>query len=66
MVAYDGHIDRDTRILLCATDGGTVLPMTTKHHADSVTESERLRRIKGSALVTDSFGESRCGSSSRC
>ena len=33
--------------------------MTTKHHAETPIESTRLRRVMGSALVTDSFGEAR-------
>ena len=33
--------------------------MTTKHHAETPVESTRLRRVMGSALVTDSFGEGR-------
>lgn len=33
--------------------------MTTKHHAGTPVESTRLRRVMGSALVTDSFGEAR-------
>jgi len=36
-----------------------VTPMTTKHHAETPVESTRLRRVMGSALVTDSFGEAR-------
>ncbi|KAL7285132.1 hypothetical protein ACG7TL_000224 [Trametes sanguinea] len=48
----------DTRVLLTATDGGTVLPMTEVHHAESRLESVRLRRMVG-ALTTDSFGEVR-------
>jgi protein phosphatase PTC6 len=36
-----------------------VTPMTTKHHAQTPVESTRLRRVMGSALVTDSFGEAR-------
>lgn len=33
--------------------------MTEKHHADARVESTRLRRMMGSSLVSDSFGESR-------
>jgi len=33
--------------------------MTTKHHAGTPVESTRLRRVMGSGLVTDSFGEAR-------
>ncbi|KAJ3721523.1 protein serine/threonine phosphatase 2C [Lentinula raphanica] len=49
----------DTRVLLCSTDGGKVLPMTENHHADARGESIRLRRMMGSSLITDSYGESR-------
>ncbi|KAF8167785.1 phosphatase 2C-like domain-containing protein [Crassisporium funariophilum] len=49
----------DTRVLLCATKNGQVFPMTETHHADSRVESIRLRRMMGSSLITDSFGESR-------
>lgn len=48
----------DTRVLLSSADGGIVFPMTENHHADTRVESIRLRRM-GSALVTDSFGDSR-------
>jgi hypothetical protein len=49
----------DTRVLLCATDSGRAFPMTEKHHADARGEAIRLRRMMGSALMTDSYGESR-------
>jgi len=49
----------DTRVLLCSTDGGQVVPMTETHHADAHVETIRLRRMMGSSLITDSFGESR-------
>ncbi|KAF7436656.1 hypothetical protein PC9H_003489 [Pleurotus ostreatus] len=49
----------DTRVLLCSTNGGRVFTMTENHHADSRVESARLRKMMGSALITDSFGESR-------
>ncbi|KAF9455035.1 protein serine/threonine phosphatase 2C [Macrolepiota fuliginosa MF-IS2] len=49
----------DTRVLLSAVDGGTVFPMTENHHADAHIETIRLRRMMGSSLITDSFGESR-------
>jgi len=48
----------DTRILLCSTETGQAFPMTEDHHADTRTESNRLRRL-GTGLVTDSFGEAR-------
>lgn len=43
---------------ICGVDG-TVTQMTTKHHAETPVESTRLRRVVGSALVMDSFGEAR-------
>ncbi|KAE9408214.1 protein serine/threonine phosphatase 2C [Gymnopus androsaceus JB14] len=49
----------DTRVLLCSTNGGRVLSMTENHHADARGESIRLRRMMGSSLITDSYGESR-------
>ncbi|KAF5385318.1 hypothetical protein D9615_001419 [Tricholomella constricta] len=49
----------DTRVLLCSTDNGQVVPMTENHHADAHVETIRLRRMMGSSLITDSFGESR-------
>jgi protein phosphatase PTC6 len=49
----------DTRVLLCSTNGGKVFAMTENHHADAHVETIRLRRMMGSALITDSFGESR-------
>jgi hypothetical protein len=49
----------DTRVLLCSTNGGKAFPMTENHHADTHLEATRLRRMMGSSLITDSFGESR-------
>jgi len=49
----------DARVLLCSRKGGHVYPMTEDHHPDSRVEATRLRRMMGSALITDSFGESR-------
>jgi len=49
----------DTRVLLSAVDGGEVFPMTENHHADARVESIRLRKMMGSSLITDSFGDSR-------
>ncbi|KZP16861.1 protein serine/threonine phosphatase 2C [Athelia psychrophila] len=49
----------DTRVLLCATNGGDVHAMTDNHHADTRVESARLRRMMGTALIADSFGETR-------
>ncbi|KAL9078571.1 MAG: hypothetical protein Q9159_007761, partial [Coniocarpon cinnabarinum] len=48
----------DTRVLLCATETGAAVPLTTTHHPSSPTESARLRRYAG-AFTTDSFGEER-------
>lgn len=48
----------DTSVAICGVDG-TVTPMTRKHHAETPVESTRLRRVVGSALVMDSFGEAR-------
>lgn len=48
----------DTRVLLCSTETGQAFPMTEDHHADTLTESNRLRKL-GTGLVTDSFGEAR-------
>lgn len=50
--------NRDTSVVICGSDG-TVIQMTTKHHAGTPAESTRLRRVMGSTLVTDSFGEER-------
>jgi protein phosphatase PTC6 len=33
--------------------------MTEKHHPDTPVESIRLRKMMGTSLITDSFGESR-------
>ena len=52
-------LSRDTRVLLTSTDGGKVTPMTENHHAETRVESIRLRRMMGSGLITDSFGEAR-------
>ncbi|KAG9314268.1 phosphatase 2C-like domain-containing protein [Chiua virens] len=49
----------DARVLLCSRKGDLVYPMTENHHPDSRVEATRLRRMMGSALITDSFGESR-------
>lgn len=48
----------DTRALLCPTVDGQAIPLTTHHHPDAPSESERLRRL-GAGVVTDSFGEAR-------
>ena len=49
----------DTRVFLCYCKGGDVFAMTETHHADARVESQRLRRMMGSALTADSFGETR-------
>ncbi|KAI0931899.1 hypothetical protein AcW1_000824 [Taiwanofungus camphoratus] len=48
----------DTRVLLCATDGAKVTPMTENHHADARVEAVRLRRMSTGPTM-DSFGEIR-------
>jgi protein phosphatase PTC6 len=48
----------DTRILLCRTDTGLAVPLTTNHHPSVPEEATRLRRY-AAAFVTDSFGEER-------
>lgn len=50
----------DTRILLCRSSDGIVVPLTTNHHPSNPSESARLRRYSTS-FVTDSFGEERLG-----
>lgn len=49
----------DTRVMLCPVKGGKAFPMTENHHADARVESIRLRRMMGSSVITDSFGEAR-------
>lgn len=49
----------DARVLLCTTNDCLVCPMTENHHPDTLIEATRLRRMMGSSLITDSFGESR-------
>ncbi|TFK56977.1 protein serine/threonine phosphatase 2C [Heliocybe sulcata] len=49
----------DTLVLLCSTDGGKPYAMTDIHHADHRNEAIRLRRMRGHALMTDSFGDVR-------
>lgn len=48
----------DTRILLCSTESGQAIPLTTNHHPSSPVEGNRLRKYAAS-FVTDSFGEER-------
>ncbi|GAA6056940.1 hypothetical protein JCM3770_007154 [Rhodotorula araucariae] len=50
----------DTSALLASSAGGRAHRLTQAHHADSRTESERLR-TSGTGIITDSFGESRWG-----
>ncbi|KAI0034260.1 phosphatase 2C-like domain-containing protein [Vararia minispora EC-137] len=49
----------DTRVLLCYADHGRVLAMTENHRAEERAESIRLRRMMGTGLMTDSFGDAR-------
>ncbi|SPO30335.1 related to protein phosphatase 2c [Ustilago trichophora] len=48
----------DTRVLLCTAKDGKAVPLTTYHHPDDQSESERLRKM-GAGMITDSFGEAR-------
>ncbi|PWY90040.1 protein serine/threonine phosphatase 2C [Aspergillus heteromorphus CBS 117.55] len=48
----------DTRILLCSTETGLAIPITSNHHPSSPIEGSRLRRY-AATFVTDSFGEER-------
>lgn len=48
----------DTRILLCSTDTGDAIPLTSNHSPSSPVEASRLRRY-ATTFVTDSFGEER-------
>lgn len=48
----------DTRVLLCRTDDGKSVPLTTNHHPSTPVEATRLRRY-AATFVTDSFGEER-------
>ncbi|KAI5844403.1 phosphatase 2C-like domain-containing protein [Morchella snyderi] len=50
----------DTRIVLCSTETGLAVPVTTNHHPSSPAETRRLRRY-ATAFVSDSFGEERFG-----
>ena len=54
-----GHLS-DTRILLCSSDGGTAFAMTENHRAEGRIESVRLRRMMGTGVIADSFGDARC------
>ncbi|CAG8006384.1 unnamed protein product [Penicillium salamii] len=54
LVAHVG----DTRILLCSTETGEAIPVTSNHHPSSPIEASRLRRY-AATFVTDSFGEER-------
>jgi len=49
----------DTRIILCSTNGGTAHLMTENHRAEGRVESVRLRRMMGTGVIADSFGDSR-------
>ncbi|CAI7584719.1 unnamed protein product [Penicillium pancosmium] len=48
----------DTRALLCSTDTGEAIPVSSNHHPSSPIEAARLRRY-ATTFVTDSFGEER-------
>lgn len=48
----------DTRLLLVPKSDGQAIPLTSKHHPDTSSESDRLRKL-GAGIITDSFGESR-------
>jgi len=48
----------DTRVLLCSTENGEAIPVTSNHHPSSPIEAGRLRRY-ATTFVTDSFGEER-------
>ena len=50
----------DTRILLCPSHSGTVCAMTENHRAEGRIESVRLRRMMGTGVIADSFGDVRC------
>jgi protein phosphatase PTC6 len=50
----------DTRILLCASHSGTACAMTENHRAEGRIESVRLRRMMGTGVIADSFGDVRC------
>ncbi|KUM66235.1 hypothetical protein ACN42_g850 [Penicillium freii] len=54
LVAHVG----DTRMLLCSTETGQAIPITSNHHPSSPIEATRLRRY-ATSFVTDSFGEER-------
>lgn len=54
LVAHVG----DTRVLLCSTETGEAIPVTSNHHPSSPIEAGRLRRY-AATFVTDSFGEER-------
>ncbi|KAI0004218.1 phosphatase 2C-like domain-containing protein [Russula compacta] len=49
----------DTRILLCSTHSGTAYAMTENHRAEGRVESIRLRRMMGTGVISDSFGDAR-------
>jgi hypothetical protein len=54
-----GH-PSDTRILLCSSYSGTAHAMTENHRAGGRIESVRLRRMMGTGVIADSFGDARC------
>jgi protein phosphatase PTC6 len=53
-----GHVG-DTRILLCDSNSGEVIPLTTgDHHPGNPIETDRLRKYAG-FVTTDSWGDER-------
>ena len=50
----------DTRILLCSSHNGTAYAMTENHRVEGRMESVRLRRMMGTGVIADSFGDVRC------
>ncbi|KAF8269312.1 phosphatase 2C-like domain-containing protein [Lactarius quietus] len=49
----------DTRVLLCSTHDGLAHAMTENHRAEGRVESIRLRRMMGTGVITDAFGDAR-------
>ncbi|KAG0235632.1 hypothetical protein BGW41_000733, partial [Actinomortierella wolfii] len=50
-----GHVG-DTRVLLCEAPHGQCVQLSTDHHPDATTETDRIRRLSG-YVTQDSFGE---------
>ncbi|KAF7985281.1 hypothetical protein HWV62_6429 [Athelia sp. TMB] len=55
----DRNLSMDKEAKACGATSSIVCPMTENHHADARVESARLRRMMGTALIADSFGETR-------